>query len=190
MGRSPTESQQRVEAEYQGTPDHPPTPAESVTGGPESMSVEDSGALLQQVEDPNGLPRGGATQRAPQGFVSSTPAASGVVDHTPMIPEQLTPVFDADTGLKRGYEPPPYHDVRRSARAPDPTGDDRRGHSLYPEDREFQARGEPPRRSFEDSAVKERWISRDEGGARRSRDQYEEEDLVTPAPNAARRRSR
>ena len=189
-GRSPTESQQILEAEYQGAPDHPPTSAESVTGGPESMSVEDLGALSQRVEDPNGLLRGGATRRAPQGFVSSTPAAPGVVDHTSMIPEQLTPVLDAETGLKRGYQPPPYQDVRRPTRVPDLAVDDRRHDLLRPDSREFQARREPPRRSLEDSAVKERWISPDGEGARRSRELYGEEDLVTPAPNAARQRSR
>ena len=98
IGGPLSESQQRIEDEYQGTPDHQPTPAGSVTGGPESMSVEDSGALLQQVEGPNGLPRGGATSRAPQDFVASTPAAPEVVDYATiryptMIPELLTPVL-------------------------------------------------------------------------------------------------
>ena len=174
IGGSPTESQQRIETEYQGTPEHHPTPAGSVTGRPESMSVEDSGALLQQVEGPNGLPRGGATPRAPQGFVASTPAAPDVVDYTTMIPELLTPVLsqangrheavmDTATGQRRSYEPPPYGDIGRSVRPPDPTVDDRRGHLLLPEDRDFQARREPPRRSFEETAEKGIWTPHGEG---------------------------
>ena len=62
---SPTESQQRFETQYEETPECHPAPAGSVTGRPESTSVEDSGALLQQVEGPNGLPRGRTTSRAP-----------------------------------------------------------------------------------------------------------------------------
>ena len=51
-------------------------PAEDVESG-SSTRVEDSGALPQQVEDPNGPPRGGTTSWEPQDLVTwSTPAAA------------------------------------------------------------------------------------------------------------------
>ena len=66
FGRSPTSSQERFEARYQETPERQLAPAEEVRSEAGSMRVEDSGALLQQVEGPDGPPRGETTSWAPQ----------------------------------------------------------------------------------------------------------------------------
>ena len=96
FGRSPSRSEERFETRYRETPERQPTPAGSVVSGAE-MRVEDSGALLQQVEGPNGPPRGRTTSWAPQDLVTSTPAVTEMgnyfeVRYPATVPELLTPV--------------------------------------------------------------------------------------------------
>eukprot|EP00919_Chromeraceae_sp_WS-2016_P038231 GHVR01091289.1.p1 GENE.GHVR01091289.1~~GHVR01091289.1.p1 ORF type:complete len:188 (+),score=20.54 GHVR01091289.1:430-993(+) len=90
-GRPPTESEERLESRYRRTPDQEPLQAGGVRGEVDRTSAEDSEALAQQVEGPNGLPRGGATSWAPQEAVTSTPAGREALNYM-TGQDLLTPV--------------------------------------------------------------------------------------------------
>eukprot|EP00919_Chromeraceae_sp_WS-2016_P038227 GHVR01091282.1.p1 GENE.GHVR01091282.1~~GHVR01091282.1.p1 ORF type:complete len:197 (+),score=33.97 GHVR01091282.1:430-1020(+) len=105
-GRPPTESEERLESRYRRTPDQEPLQAGGVRGEVDRTSAEDSEASSQQVEGPNGLPRGGATSWVPQDAVTSTPAGREALNYT-TFQDLLTPVTGQVGAHGNGAPKPP-----------------------------------------------------------------------------------
>eukprot|EP00920_Eleutheroschizon_duboscqi_P028113 GHVT01068633.1.p2 GENE.GHVT01068633.1~~GHVT01068633.1.p2 ORF type:complete len:120 (+),score=0.11 GHVT01068633.1:52-411(+) len=102
FGRSPTSSQERFETRYRETPERQPMPAEDVRSEAGSMRVEDSGALPQQVEGPDGPPRGGTTSLGtskPGHFNTSGPGNGGLLGGK--IPSDGSGIADTRNGSSR-----------------------------------------------------------------------------------------